>query len=217
MIPAYLINLDQSKDRLLAMQSQLEDLQIRYERIAAIEGLKNQETAAYNYEVGDSLPLCGRALTDGEIGCSMSHLIAYEKIIRNEHPYALIMEDDLWLPPNTTELINDLIDWNKPSHWDIVLLHHTNPSFKKLNTKKINSRLRLATFKRPAASTAGYVISLRAAKVLLKIGLPVRMPADKLTGDKAINNLKICCALTSPFLIGNFASTITERPKDARS
>lgn len=143
----------------------------------------------------------------------MSHLIVYEKIVRTKQPYALIIEDDVSLRSDTKRMVEEIMEWNHPEHWDIILLHHTNPSFYKFKTKKINSRLRLARFKRSAGSTAGYIISQSTAKHLLELGQPVRMPADWLTGKRKINRLKICGLLASPFCTVDFPTTIENRPE----
>lgn len=210
-IPIYLINLDRSVDRLQSIQEQMNRLRLPFERVPAVDGERLEETAPKHFTIGDAKPLCGRDLTLGEIGCSMSHLQIYERIVKAEQKYALILEDDVWLPRNTKQLIKELIEWNKPQHWDIVLLHHKNPGFRKFSTQKINHRMRLVRFKRTAASTAAYIVSYKTAKHLLRIGEPIRMPADKLTGDYKINHLKICGILCSPFSIDDFDTTIPHR------
>ncbi|HAV14449.1 MAG TPA: hypothetical protein DCX06_13305 [Opitutae bacterium] len=212
MIPTYLINLGRSTDRLRSMQEQLERLDIPFERIAAVDGT-NLEPSSVAFQVGNAIPTCGRSLTDGEIGCSMSHLIAYKKIVEAGHPFALILEDDLWLPPHTRSLVEELIEWNRPQKWDIVLLHHMNSSFRKFSSTKVNRRIRLIQFKRSAASAAGYIVSLETAQRLLSLGQPIRMPADKLTGDKSVNKMKICGILCSPFTNSGFPTTIQSRPE----
>lgn len=212
MIPTYLINLDRSKDRLEIINAELKKLTIPYTRIPAVDGNNLKDTAPAHFEVGEATPIFKRELTIREIGCSMSHLKVYEKIVEAGHTYTLILEDDVCLPPNTKRIIHELIEWNQPQAWDIVLLHHCNPSFYKFRTQKINQRMRLVRFKRSASSTAAYIINLQTAKHLLKTGLPVRMPSDWLTGKLNLKQLKVCGILSSPFCIGDQPTTIGARP-----
>lgn len=59
-------------------------------------------------------------LTKGAIGCYLSHVKVWENILKNNHKYALIFEDDAKVPPNINAMIHDEMQYF-PNDWDIIL------------------------------------------------------------------------------------------------
>lgn len=132
-IRVYLINMDKSIDRLERFRNTLakSDLKnVSFERISAINGkalnlkpllskrsydrlLKTEKKGyrLYHYE-----------LTRGAVGCYLSHMKAYEKIIQQKEDIAFIFEDDVKLVrPNILEEMNDVLPMI-PADWDILNL-----------------------------------------------------------------------------------------------
>ena len=70
----------------------------------------------------------GRAVTKGEIGCTLSHLGVYQLIVDDEtigeEEYALVCEDDCLFAPNFQITLDALLD-EKPSA-DMVLVGQSN-------------------------------------------------------------------------------------------
>ena len=62
-------------------------------------------------------------LTKGAIGCYLSHVNLWNEIKKNNIKNTLIFEDDVNLPNNINQLINNEIK-HIPSDWDIILLGH---------------------------------------------------------------------------------------------
>ena len=93
----YIINLARSPDRREYMVTQLVNTGLSYEVVDGIDGRRldfdNSETARL---VAPSV-LVDKSLLAGEIGCAMSHLRVYEKILSDGHDYALVLEDDVTL------------------------------------------------------------------------------------------------------------------------
>ena len=84
----YIINLARSPDRREYIVRQLANTGLSYEVVAGIDGrgldFDNSETARL---VAPSV-LVNKSLLAGEIGCAMSHLRVYEKILSDSHDYA---------------------------------------------------------------------------------------------------------------------------------
>lgn len=113
-----LINLAESKDRLSKMTCRLKKLGVEYERIEAINGKQltqaTKDSLTYPYNHFESKVRYTRELTDGEIGCFLSHRMCWEKLVASNEDFALIMEDDIeistlaskyllsssWVPPS---------------------------------------------------------------------------------------------------------------------
>lgn len=112
----YVINMEESQDRLLSMKKELSNAGLNFTRIDAVNG--NKLTSK---EVKDLSTLtCSVFCTNGIIGCFLSHKKTWEKMIENGDRYAIIMEDDCKLEPNFVKdldtclnELNELIpDWD---------------------------------------------------------------------------------------------------------
>src|SRR5271156_7071472 len=100
---AYVINLARSKDRRAHITAELQRARLDYEVITAVDGR--------------TLDLSGSTLIDpslasrcefpaGTVGCALSHFHVYQKILEDGRDRALVLEDDVTLPAD----LNDLVD-----------------------------------------------------------------------------------------------------------
>ena len=117
MLPAYLINLDRSPLRLAAAVAALARLPVAVERLAAVDG-----SALTPPDPAPALAALGRALTPGEVGCSLSHLAAARRIVAAGHPVALVFEDDVTVPDGAAADLTALADWIAGRDFDLVNL-----------------------------------------------------------------------------------------------
>jgi len=120
---AYLINLDRDTERLSFMHEQLTRLGIAYERISALRGTDTEALEAY--DAGSAIT-SGYALSDGEIGCAASHRRAYELMLKHDAKYALILEDDVELPKDFSDIIEREIARNTGT-WEYLLFDYWEP------------------------------------------------------------------------------------------
>jgi GR25 family glycosyltransferase involved in LPS biosynthesis len=106
----YIINLAQDQDRKQAMLVQLNAFAItNYEFVEAVDGrnLSDQElTKLYDDKTAKKLH---KQLARSEIGCALSHIKVYEKIIK-ENKRCLILEDDVVLSDTFKNFIDIEID-----------------------------------------------------------------------------------------------------------
>lgn len=96
-IQTYIINLPTSTVRREYMQKELAPYPfLNIEFLKAVDGRKlSEEELNKEFDRERSLSAYGRQLNAGEIGCSLSHIKAYRTLLDSEHPYALVMEDDI--------------------------------------------------------------------------------------------------------------------------
>lgn len=125
----FLINLDSDKERLLAADAQLKMLGVEYERIPAVYG-KSLSCAEKVRKVNRFRWWCavGRPMTDGELGCALSHAAAYHKIIDGNLSMACVLEDDVVLDsrfPSVLTVLEKRLDWSKPQV--ALLSNHSSP------------------------------------------------------------------------------------------
>jgi GR25 family glycosyltransferase involved in LPS biosynthesis len=130
----YYINLDQRKDRKDQFEAQ-EALGTMppVERIAGVHGLsvdiKNDKRVGVNTRV--------QVITEyrrshyeihsrGAIGASLSHLKVWQEFLKSGKRYALVLEDDVKLPPTFSMMVRDCAK-DLPAKWDVWILgwNHT--------------------------------------------------------------------------------------------
>ena len=176
MIPVIVISLPDCADRRESIRSSLDDLQIPFEFMDAVDG-RNGLDSSYEPDVdrGGAERELGRALSDAEIGCALSHINAYRRIVRNKWDWTLVCEDDAVPSP-------DLKTYIENRHFegaDLTQLYFYNTRVSRSRRKYLfdhySSYLRT---KVKSGSTTAYVISHRAAKHILENGVPITQVAD---------------------------------------
>lgn len=170
----FLINLDRNVDRLKIVTEHLHSLGIEFERQPGVDGQamtpseRNRHVSRVHNFVARMKPL-----SPGEIGCGLSHVAIYEKMVSQNIPVALIFEDDIELDEDAPRYIAEAearMDTSRPQ-----VYHFTKPSFKDLDRSP-----RARAFKRVYSETdaEAYMITLPAAKALLRVNYPLVVPFD---------------------------------------
>lgn len=214
MIPVFVISLARSVERRAMVVQQMAHLGIDFEFVDATDGkaLSSAELAKVDFELAKEV--CGHALSFGEIGCAMSHIRLYERIVAEGIERCVVLEDDIYLHKHSKAIIEAIVHSCKS---EIVFLHHGKakrwpflsslPGGYRLARYLTPSR----TSKRGVLSTAGYVLSLTGAKKLLQCAYPLRMPSDYLTGRLQLNGLTASGVEPSCLDVDLFTTTIDDR------
>ena len=155
---ALFINLKSSTDRLKFQKKQLESLGINYSVIEAIEASQLDEDFYKEKSMSWERPL-----RRSELACCISHVLAWNKVIKDNKPY-LILEDDAILHNDTPSALNALHGINS---YDCV-------NFETRNRKKVISKIKISIFKCYALSkiicnksgAAAYLLWPSGAKIL---------------------------------------------------
>ncbi|WP_334321213.1 glycosyltransferase family 25 protein [Gilliamella apicola] len=164
-----IINLEKEALKKAFIEKQCQDLCLDYEFINAINGYTLSES--YIKSISTQYP--DNYLTKGEIGCSLSHINVYKKIVAENLPYALVLEDDSVLSDKIPEFLK--IFEKKNIKKGIFLL---TADFHYLINKKINFDGFDVVEVTKAVRANGYIITNDAAKKLLKFLFPIRYEAD---------------------------------------
>lgn len=120
-------------------------------------------------------------LTRGAIGCALSHLNIYKKMIQEDIPFALILEDDMILPSDFKAHLAEISA--KLQNDEVVMLYYQ--SWKPLELCESGSLKYRSThglyypfdINQPI-TTGAYIITLTAAQRLAEGIIPVRRSAD---------------------------------------
>ena len=99
---ALVINLISSTDRIDFQTKQLNSLNIDYSVIEAVEAAQLDE----NFYQENAMSW-ERPLRKSELACCLSHVLAWERVIKENKPY-LILEDDAILHKDTPSALNAL-------------------------------------------------------------------------------------------------------------
>lgn len=198
----FIINLDSSTERRATIAKQCETAGIPYQFIPAVNGKQlsqkeiSQHTRSVNY-----------AFKPGEIGCALSHLKIYQKIVNENIAQALILEDDALLTEQLPEVLSSpamQLPVDKPV---VVLLSQVNKF-----VNKVVAPITPTTGLYPvysATTSHAYVINLEAARRLLKLLYPVWMAADKWCLFEEHGAFRLLAVYPAPVLLHDVAQHTT--------
>lgn len=121
-------------------------------------------------------------LNDGQKGCSQSHINIWRHIVENKIEYALILEDDACFDKSWKEKIDLFCQQNTDKEWHMVFLNASEPIVPK-DTWTLASEQYL---------TAGYIISLQSAEIILRDFCHCFFSSDWMTSRDQIYGHSYC-------------------------
>lgn len=178
--PIWAVNLPRSKERREYITGHLQALGLPFEIVPAVDGreLPAQELAEI-YSVERTVACIKREMALGEVGCALSHLRLYQRMVDEDIAEALIVEDDAVIDPALPGLLAGRQGW--PADWELVLLYHGKGQISWWHAQAISPKYRIGRFARPGWGTVGYLIKQSAARKILALAYPVHAPSDHWT------------------------------------
>lgn len=188
MFPIYLINLDRDAERLKWMAGQLESLGFPYERFSAFTPATVPDRLAARFH--------RRALDvimPADIACFASHLGVAERLLESDHPYCLVLEDDVEIECSADEL-QALGETCRD--FDILKLN----MWPKGPTLQIDeaARFRIVRYFQVPQGTGSFFLTRRGAEGLLKRAEQVAIPVDGFLRREAYSTFDIAGVLPPP-------------------
>lgn len=172
----FVLNLKRSFDRRKYMQELLKDFPYPWEFFEAVDGREIKNLSEV-YNEKKAIHFYGKALTRGEVGCALSHLGIYKKMIDENIDKALILEDDIILEKYFLEELS-VLDRKKLNN-DILLIGQSDENIiTKLWREKLDNNFALHRLANSGYGAYAYMIDMRAAEKLCALNFPVKMPAD---------------------------------------
>ena len=172
--PILLINLNQSKERLLDAQQKLVSADLSFERIEAVDGRALSSDDLNRIATWDKKAFF-KPMSPGEIGCFLSHIAAAERIVSQRWPLALVLEDDFELRPDFKSLLAEIVNSGTQLP-DLVKLEGTLTGGDVV--QKFPSGCALVRHRRPPVRTVAQLWTLEGAKKFLGITRPLKRPVD---------------------------------------
>ncbi len=188
--PIIVINLLRDVDKKNHIIKILEPLNLPYEFFEAVDGKQLSEAEINKvYDSKTAKKIWGRDLTNGEIGCSLSHIGIYKKMLANNVQQAIILEDDAVITTGFLKLIKQIQHF--PNDWGLILLGYNTAEYDfKIKQIKLHNLLNYYLFQSISqfSGTHGYLINQKGAKKLLAANQKIYTSIDTLVGDYKILN-----------------------------
>ncbi|GHB73468.1 hypothetical protein GCM10008107_23670 [Psychrosphaera saromensis] len=188
----FLINLDKSTDRLELCKKELEKFGVEFERVAAVYGKDlSQQQVDDVYNADNNYKLYKKSLSLGEIGCYLSHITCWQKIIDESLDYAVILEDDFILSDSFKDFESLL---TQLKNWDYIRLAFSSREVPALQRTEISDSYDLVKYEKTPINTLAQVVSNQGAIKLVANSQQIFRPVDvdfKHYWEKNINVLGI--------------------------
>lgn len=179
--PIWVLNLRRSADRRQYVSRHLRELGLDFELIEACDGCElSREELSTLYDPAAAVRELSCELTPGAIGCALTHLRVYRRMVEEQIPCALILEDDVVIQPACIEMLRRRDRF--PPDWELILLGSSSGPASFWGRRSIDAEHHIVRFAAHAWGSYGYLLKQSAARKLLGLGYPVRVPSDSWTG-----------------------------------
>jgi len=177
----FLINLDRRPDRLEVTMRELYKSNFKnVYRFSAIDSKNNWDNLkglvddSAKKEIYNGYRTEHHHLSIGSVGCYLSHLKLWEMLVKSDHKYFTIFEDDT-LPSMTQQVVLDKIK-QVPDDWDFIIFGGIYDDDDQVISRHICKIFRFYCLH-------AYMISKRGAKKLLDTALPIKQQIDSWLSD----------------------------------
>lgn len=195
--PIYVINMAKDTARMASIASLLEAQGLSFERVEAVVGRElSTERRRASFSPFWYYVFMGRAPSDGELGCNLSHRMIWKMMLDSGQEWAIIFEDDAEPSASFAQHVSlfesetrgfDLVHFYSLKHPDLFKYKLSNQSFSMMGYSGAN----------PTATA--YALRASGARKLLKFK-PIIFANDKWVLARAILGVK--CGAIFPFPVG---------------
>ncbi|MEP3247756.1 MAG: glycosyltransferase family 25 protein [Sneathiella sp.] len=197
-IRVIVINRKKDTERRKVMSERLDALGLEHEFLEAVDGHSFEAHAAPEYDGKKRRRYFGRDLTAGEIGCLLSHRAVCQKMVDENIPLALVLEDDTYFKEDLPAVLEALLKTNIA--WDMVRFLNWDKIFK--GPHRILSSLvgdyKLARVQATPGGAYAYVLTRHSAEVMLRFTKKNWLPIDALQGRCWETGLNILVTKPTP-------------------
>jgi len=193
--------------------AQLSKAGVHYEIVNAVDGRE--------VDIGDTRLVdpvfAARTPRPGEVGCALSHLEVYRKVLEDGREVACILEDDVVLPSDLGALTDAIAPHMSGAEVVLLNFHSREPlRVTKAGAIQVPSSRHLVPIADVSrvGSTGGYLITREACARMAKTALPAKAVADSWAlfhSEGAIDRLR--CVVPMPIVQSLvFRTTMNRRP-----
>jgi glycosyl transferase family 25 len=171
------INLEGAHERWQYMEKASQVLNTPIERVAAVDGrkLSDQEIRAV-WQIDVNQQHYKKILTKPEMGCYLSHVACWQKIVDEDLDFALILEDDADIDASINDYIEQLS--RSVTAWDYIEMSKGNATYGFEDAFVLTKNLKCVKRLHLQTTTTAQLVSQAGARKLLKHALPLKRPVD---------------------------------------
>jgi len=147
-------------------------------------------------------------ISDPEYGCALSHAEVYRRMVAEELPHALVLEDDALPRPELARFVSERHYERSP----LIQLYHGAAYIRRRGREPLFEGFELSRLATNCSGTVAYSLSLQAARVLAAGTSPVCHKADWPVDLRALE-----AALVRPVLVGHPPTRVESTLQDSRS
>ena len=181
--PVFVINLEESTQRLAQAMAQLRLVDRRVTRVPAVQGRRFTAADVPDYDESATLRYMGRKMLGGELGCYLSHMRAAEAFLDTGHRAGFVFEDDALMPEHLFPLAEAGAAWldaNGRDDWRLLNLGYM-PSFawtRLTSLEHAGKRFDLCAAHYFPMGAFALLWSRKGAEEFLRVAKTIRAPVD---------------------------------------
>jgi glycosyl transferase family 25 len=186
-MPIFVVNLRRDPEKKAHMEKIARTLGLNFDFVDAVYGADlTQLQIDEVYDENLSLKFFKRGLSHGELGCALSHLSIYKKMVNEGIEATLILEDDVDISDDIHNIIKSTRKF--PKNWELMLCGYyaetiterisASSLWGKSEVTPLHQSVRLVEV---SYGTHGYIINNRGAKKLLSELNMISKPIDHYT------------------------------------
>ena len=195
--PIYVISLARAAQRRADIVARLNTAGVEYEITEAID-YKTLNMDEHKHRIREDVHIKRYqvGIAPGTIGCVMSHMNLWRRIVTEQTPVALILEDDAIWDSAFFDVVSKVVssEWD----YDIVMLSHVGVSKKLRVLEDLTNTRHLVSYRRSGWITAAYLIRLPGAVKLLPHCQQITSGADALLRENWRTGLRTYNVKPSP-------------------
>lgn len=195
----FVISMPHSTERRAAISARLGALGLEFSFFDGIYG-KNVDMHRHPLYAGTRRRLFfGKDLTAGEFGCLLSHRGVYQRIVDENVPRALVLEDDAILTDDVPAVLAAVAASSVP--WDIIRFLGSEKTYRLSRAvAPLTKAYELTRATSTPAGAYGYLLSQNGARRLLACTQKNWQPVDMIQGQAWKTGLDVFCVRPSPIL-----------------
>ena len=210
--PVWVVSLARATDRRAFVSTVYAELGIEPVVIDAVDGRALTDEQIDRYSEVRATFAYGRGLTRAEVAIALSHLALCRRMVDENVDDVVVLEDDVRPTPALLDVLSER--WSFPADLDVLTLHSlfdwATPT--PVDGRVIAGGFRVCRYARTPMGTQAYLLRRRAARRLLDVGFPVRLPADELLFRRHPAGLLVYGIAPSPVDHDEFPSELHRAP-----
>lgn len=185
-VEVFIISLERAEKRRAYMRDLVERLGLTAHFISAVDGQKLTDEQRARYSSQRATRVYGCDMTDNEIGCYLSHLQIYQRMVDQGIETALILEDDISCADDLKAVLQEVMQ--APTRgWQVIRLQSTKRSVAQPSTARATGEAvadvgprTIFRIRTSVLGGCGYLIRRTAAEAMLKRSERIEMPVDQI-------------------------------------